>query len=144
MIGRVSTTPESEAPLRSIMDGEHLIAIVLRREFQHPGLKFITPDAFSLQLGYMQHHKGHSIKAHTHNILPRTVDVSMEALFIKRGMVRVDLYGRDLEKLESVVLQGGDVIFLASGGHGFEVLEETEIIEVKQGPYLGVHDKTLL
>jgi hypothetical protein len=40
------------------------------------------------------------------------------------------------------VLEGGDVILLASGGHGFEVLEEIEMIEVKQGPYAGDQDKT--
>ena len=30
---------------------------------------------------------------------------------------------------------------LVSGGHGFKVLEEVEMIEVKQGPYYGEQDK---
>ena len=30
---------------------------------------------------------------------------------------------------------------LVSGGHGFSVLEEVEMIEVKQGPYSGDADK---
>jgi hypothetical protein len=44
--------------------------------------------------------------------------------------------------LESRILSAGDVILLAFGGHGFEMLEPTEIIEVKQGPYAGDQDKT--
>ena len=43
-----------------------------------------------------------------------------------------------------VVSEAGDVVLLAFGGHGFEMLEPTEIIEVKQGPYAGEHDKTRL
>ena len=44
--------------------------------------------------------------------------------------------------MESRILEAGDVILLATGGHGFEVLEEIEMIEVKQGPYTGDQDKT--
>jgi hypothetical protein len=40
------------------------------------------------------------------------------------------------------VVDCGDVILLAYGGHGFEMLEPTEMIEVKQGPYAGDNDKT--
>jgi mannose-6-phosphate isomerase-like protein (cupin superfamily) len=63
-------------------------------------------------------------------------------LFIKRGRLRVDFYDNDQKYLESRILQAGDVILLATGGHGFEVLEEIEMIEVKQGPYAGDDDKT--
>ena len=42
----------------------------------------------------------------------------------------------------STILRTGDVILLASGGHGFEVLEELEMYEIKQGPYIGEDDKT--
>lgn len=58
------------------------------------------------------------------------------------GRVRVDFYSEEQQYLESAVLEAGDVILLAFGGHGFEMLEETEIIEVKQGPYAGDRDKT--
>ena len=62
-------------------------------------------------------------------------------LFIKRGKVRVDFYDEDRNYLKSVILDEGDVILLAHGGHVFEMIEETEIIEVKQGPYAGDMDK---
>ena len=47
----------------------------------------------------------------------------------------------DREYLESRILESGDVILLIKGGHGFEVLEDLEMFEVKQGPYAGDADK---
>ncbi len=140
----MASAPDKLAPLRTIKDGDDVVAIVLRRRYDHAGLTFITPDDFPMQMGYMKHPRGHVIRAHMHNAVARTVKATMEALFVKRGKVRVDLYRKDRERLESLTLEDGDVIFLAGGGHGFEVLEETEIIEIKQGPYLGAKDKTLL
>ena len=63
-------------------------------------------------------------------------------LFIRRGRIRVDFYDNNQNYLSSRELSFGDVILLATGGHGFEVLEEIEMIEVKQGPYAGDSDKT--
>ena len=73
---------------------------------------------------------------------PRTITLTQEVLFIRRGKVRVDIYSDRQVYLESRILGEGDVILLSSGGHGFEALEELEMIEVKQGPYAGGRDKT--
>ena len=54
----------------------------------------------------------------------------------------MDFYDNERNYLDSKILEAGDVILLASGGHGFEALEEIEMIEVKQGPYAGDKDKT--
>jgi hypothetical protein len=70
------------------------------------------------------------------------VHYTKEVLFIKSGKVRVDFYDDDQRYLESRILEMGDVLLLAFGGHGFEMLETSEIIEVKQGPYAGDQDKT--
>jgi hypothetical protein len=77
-----------------------------------------------------------------HNPVSRNVHYTQEVLFIKRGKLRVDFYDDSQKYLESRILEEGDVILLATGGHGFEVLEEIEMIEVKQGPYAGDQDKT--
>ena len=118
------------------------IAILIRHNFAEPGIHFFTPDDFSQQLAYMQHPPGKVIEPHEHNAVPREVTYTQEVLFIKRGKLRVDFYGDRREYLESRTLESGDVILLASGGHGFEVLEEIEMIEVKQGPFTGDADKT--
>ena len=119
-----------------------LFAIILRSDHKSNGVEFFTPNDFSQQLGYMKHPLGHSILPHVHNPVEREVHYTKEVLFIKSGKVRVDFYDEDQNYVESRILRSGDVILLAFGGHGFEMLEDSEIIEVKQGPYAGDADKT--
>lgn len=118
------------------------LALVVRREFRSDGIEFFTPGTYSQQLGYMSRPAGYIIPPHVHNPVLREVQYTKEVLLIRRGRVRVDFYSESKEYLQSTVLVTGDVILLAFGGHGFEMLEPTEIIEVKQGPYCGDQDKT--
>lgn len=126
----------------TIKVGGQLFAIIVSRDFNKSGIHFFTPDDLSQQLAYMRHPAGKVIDPHIHNPVHRDVQYTQEVLFIKRGRLRVDFYDNDQRYLESRILQAGDVILLATGGHGFEVLEEIEMIEVKQGPYAGDDDKT--
>ena len=125
-----------------IRHGGEIIAIILSRDFAKPGIHFFTPDNFSQQLAYMRHPAGKIIPPHVHNPVPRQVQFTLEVLFLKRGKLRVDFFDDQQNYLESRILVGGDVILLSKGGHGFEVLEEIEMYEVKQGPYAGEADKT--
>jgi len=128
--------------LEEIRHGDEILAMILRASFREPGIHFFTPGHYSQQLGYMHHPAGKKIVPHIHNICPRSITLTQEVLFIRKGRVRVDFYDQDRAYLESRVLETGDVILLASAGHGFEALEELEMIEVKQGPYMGDEDKT--
>ena len=127
--------------ISKIIYNDTLLAIIIYHHFSDPGVHFFTPDNFSQQLAYMHHPAGKEIPPHVHNQVPRQVLLTQEVLFIKRGKLRVDFYDDDRAYLESRILEQGDTILLASGGHGFEALEELEMIEVKQGPYVGEHDK---
>ncbi|HIA13163.1 MAG TPA: hypothetical protein EYN69_14000 [Flavobacteriales bacterium] len=118
-----------------------LLAIIVYRNFKKDGIEFFTPDDFSQQLAYMNRPAGYVIDPHVHNVVRREVNLTQEVLFIKSGKVRVDFYDDNKNYLESRILESGDVILLAAGGHGFEMLEPTEMIEVKQGPYAGDQDK---
>ncbi len=128
--------------IESIQHHGHLLALILSHRFQEPGIHFFTPDDLSQQLAYMRHPVGKVIPPHVHNPVAREVHFTQEVLFLKKGRLRVDFYDSDQQYLESRILEAGDVILLATGGHGFEVLEEIEMIEVKQGPYAGEADKT--
>jgi len=119
-----------------------MLALILRSHFHSNGIHFFTPPHYSQQIGYMSRPSGYVIPPHVHNPVAREVQFTKEVLFIKSGRVRVDFYDDDQTYLESRVLETGDVILLAYGGHGFEMLETTEMIEVKQGPYAGEQDKT--
>ena len=118
-----------------------ILALIIRSDYSKDGIEFFTPNEFSQQLAFMKHPVGKVIEPHLHNAVPREVAFTQEVLFLRRGRLRVDFYDEDHAYLESRVLEKGDVILLASGGHGFEVLEEIEIVEVKQGPYAGDADK---
>ena len=118
------------------------MAIIVHNRFKKPGIHFFTPDEFSQQLAYMNHPAGKTIAPHFHNEVHRNVTFTQEVLLVKKGKLRVDFYDDKQDFLESRVLESGDVILLASGGHGFEMLEEVEMIEIKQGPYQGDADKT--
>lgn len=118
------------------------LALIVRNTFKCEGLEFFTPSTYSQQLGYMNRPLGYVIPPHVHNPVVREVEYTKEVLFIRSGRVRVDFYSETQDYLQSTILNAGDVILLAYGGHGFEMLEPTEIIEVKQGPYAGDADKT--
>jgi hypothetical protein len=118
------------------------LAVILRNSFKRDGIEFLTRADYSQQLGFMGHPKGFVIPPHVHNPVARNIEYTNEVLFIKRGKVRIDFYDEEKNYLESVIVSRGDVILLIKGGHGFEVLEDCEIVEVKQGPYAGEGDKT--
>jgi mannose-6-phosphate isomerase-like protein (cupin superfamily) len=124
-----------------IIHNEEVLAIIISSNFEKDGIAFFTPDDFSQQLGYMKRGAGYEIPPHIHNVVPREVKLTQEVLFIKSGKLRVDFYTDLKEYLFSRELTKGDIILLAAGGHGFTMLEESEIIEVKQGPYCGDQDK---
>ena len=128
--------------IEEIRAGGQLLAVIVSGDFREPGIHFFTPNDLSQQLAFMRHPAGKTIDPHVHNPVSRNVHYTQEVLLIKRGRLRVDFYDDHQKYLESRVLSGGDVILLATGGHGFEVLEEIEMIEVKQGPYAGDQDKT--
>jgi hypothetical protein len=128
--------------IERIYEGGVELAIILRAQYEHDGISFLTPAGYSQQLGYMRRPAGHCIPPHIHNSVPRAVTFTREVLFVKSGKVRVDFYNDRCEYVESRVLRVGDVVLLAAGGHGFQMLETSELIEVKQGPYGGDEDKT--
>ena len=118
------------------------LAMIIKSDYDCKGINFITPDEYSQQLAYMHHEKGHIILPHVHNEVKREIYYTKEVLIIKKGKLRCDFYTDDKEYIKSIVLSDGDIILLVSGGHGFECLEETSMVEIKQGPYAGEADKT--
>ena len=127
---------------KEIKHNNKILALVISNEYSESGINFFTPNDFSQQLAFMKHPEGKIIEPHVHNSVQRQVHFTKEVLFIRKGKIRVDFYTHDQIYVLSIILKTGDVILLSEGGHGFEILEETEMIEVKQGPYAGDIDKT--
>lgn len=117
-------------------------AIIIKANYHSQGIEFFTDDSYSQQLAYMNRPAGYSIQPHIHNEVKREVYYTNEVLFVKKGRMRVDFYNSSKIYISSMDLSQGDVILLTNGGHGFYMYEDVEMIEVKQGPYAGVNDKT--
>ena len=124
-----------------VVAGGQILALIVRRGYSKPGIHFFTPAEFSQQLGFMRHAAGTRIQPHIHQAVERELKYTQEVLFLRKGKLRVDFYNEAQEYTTSRILEEGDVILLASAGHGFEVLEEVEMFEVKQGPYAAEADK---
>ena len=123
-----------------IEDNGQLLALVIRSEFSEDGATFFTPQEFSQQVGFLKYPKGHVIDAHSHCSVPREVTVTQEVLVVRKGRMRADFYSTEQEYVTSLELSTNDLLLLISGGHGFEVIEPLELLEIKQGPYLGDHE----
>ncbi|AQR97002.1 hypothetical protein [Clostridium saccharoperbutylacetonicum] len=128
--------------IENIYNENILLSIIIRNDFTKEGIEFFTPNEFSQQVASMNHKQGHLIEPHFHNKVVREVNYTQEVLIIRNGKLRVDFYDSKCNYLKSKILNAGDIIILVTGGHGFEVLEDLEMIEIKQGPYVGEEDKT--
>ncbi len=127
--------------IENITANGNILAIIIYAGYKTEGISFFTPNDFSQQLGYMNRPKGYIIEPHVHKLVERKVSLTQEVLYIKSGKVKVDFYDDNRQYVDSKIIGTGDVILLASGGHGFEMLEQSEMIEIKQGPYSSDDDK---
>jgi len=121
-----------------IMDGDLILAIIIRDEDWEEGLNFVSSEEDYLQVGIWGYNKGKKLEPHIHLLAPREVLRTQEVVFVKDGRIKADIYTEKGEFLKSVELRKGDVIILLNGGHGYEILEDnTRVLEVKNGPYVG-------
>jgi hypothetical protein len=127
--------------IEELYDNQLLIAIIIKANYKKEGIHFFTNQDSFQQVGYMNRDEGYQIKPHIHLPSNRIVTKTQEVLFIKSGKVQISFYDNNMKFLENKIVTNGDIIFLSSGGHGFLMLEKSEIIEVKQGPYLKEDDK---
>jgi len=126
---------------------KELYAIIVKKsnQFKNPGVNFATKDLHPLQLGFLKHKKGHTIKSHLHIKRVRKIRFLSECLLIKKGIIKVSFYDEKKKNIKKdKILKKDDIIMLFKGGHGFEVIKDVEIIEVKQGPYTKHKDKILI
>lgn len=130
--------------IEKIIEGEKILAIVVRKDSSLEGVNFFTPQDFSQQLALLVHEKGKIIKPHKHKIIKREISLTQEVLIVLEGRMKVDIYDEKAKKIKSIIIAEGDTILLSHGAHAIEILEKSRIIEVKQGPYAGVDDKEFI
>ena len=122
--------------IQQITWNDQLFALIIYNQSQEEGVRFFTPDDNALQVGKHFYQSGKIIKPHCHCPIEIASSGSpQEVLYIQEGKVRVTFYTREGKKIDSKILSRGDILLLREGGHGFEFLEKTEMLEIKQGPY---------
>ena len=118
-----------------------LYAKVISANDSCQGIHFLSSPDDNLQIGYMGHPAGHEILPHIHLPIQRKITGTQEILFIRKGVLQVIFFNDAHIRVGEITLREGDVIILLNGGHGFKVLEDVEMVEVKQGPFVEGHDK---
>jgi hypothetical protein len=129
--------------METIIFKKKLYAIIIKSKFHKKGINFLTKPNHSLQLGYINYKKNHEIKSHYHPKSKRIINNTNEVLIIKKGKIRIDFFENENKKkyIKSKILDKGDIILIIKGGHGFKIIKEVSMIEVKQGPYQSKDDK---
>jgi len=127
-----------------IKKGKEILAIIVPHDYYSEETQFFTPTNFPQQLGFISRKRGEIIQTHKHNVVKRNIYLTQEVLAIKKGKVKINFYDSKGKYFDSRIFWPGDIILLASGGHGLEFLKNTQIVEIKQGPYLGKDDKIML
>ena len=122
----------------------HPKAIVIRSGEKVIGIQFFSPEDYSQQIGLMTRPQGYIVPAHFHNEVKRVITSTQEVLIVRKGECMITLFGSSGQAQERIILSCGDVVLLAHGAHKIEMLTECEILEIKQGPYAGEFDKTLI
>ena len=125
-----------------IRDGEKILAIIFLEDDWKHGLNFFTPESFFIQVGTWRYPKGKKLASHVHKTYERSVLKTHEMAYVRKGSVKLLLYDDLKNKVGDRVLRTGDLAVLAGGGHGYEIMEEdTCVLEVKNGPFIGEKDK---
>tara|TARA_B100000780_G_scaffold11054_1_gene7598 strand:+ start:269 stop:682 length:414 start_codon:yes stop_codon:yes gene_type:complete len=133
--------------IEQIIHKKNIYAIIVRKnnQFKKKGVNFITRKQELFQLGFISHKKKHEIKKHYHIKKDRKISYFSEVLMMKKGLLKVMFFDEKNQNIKkNIILRKDDIILLLKGGHGFEVLKDVEIIEVKQGPYQKNTDKILI
>ena len=102
------------------------------------GLSFFSDDEEFVQIGTWGYNSPKELLAHTHNEVHRDVGWTQEVIFVKQGRIRAEIYDLANKKIEEIICNQGDIIILLRGGHGYHILDDdTQVLEVKNGPYVG-------
>ena len=128
--------------LEKITYKKKLLALIVRGKYRNKkGVTFFTPNDATQQFGYMKHKKKYIIKPHVHKKRLTKILYTTEVILLLKGVLRVDFYASSKKYLFSKILREKDIVMLISGGHGFKVLKDIEMLEIKQGPYSLMKDK---
>jgi len=137
----MSATTTATPMIEELRDGHRVLACIICAGHRAEETKFVTPPEWNQQVGFVVYPAGASIPRHRHCPMRREIVGTGEVLIVRSGRCELDLFADDDRHVLSRELRAGDVLILIAGGHGFRMLEDTVLLEVKQGPYTGLAEK---
>jgi hypothetical protein len=130
--------------MEPIMWEDQILAYLIRGTVAPEKTVFPTPHEVELQVGFVVYRAGGIVAPHRHAPITRTINRTCEVVLVKKGRCDVDLYANTRVVVATRELCKDDLLLIVSGGHGFRMQEDTVLLEIKQGPYLGLSEKELL
>jgi hypothetical protein len=123
--------------IESVEYGGTKYAEIIWADTQVDKTTFFSPADSSFQFGLLAHESGFVEAPHFHKAVDRKILDLQQMFIVQRGVVVVELFSDDGEKLREIKMEKGDAIVLIHGVHAIRVIEDMQCISVKQGPYLG-------
>jgi hypothetical protein len=117
------------------------LAVIIRAQLSPSNTTFLTPPEYKQQVGFVVYPAGGVVHRHTHIPLERHIVGTSEVIVVRSGRCELDVYDDDHALVATRALEKGDIMLMVGGGHGFRMLEDTVLLEVKQGPYTGIDEK---
>ena len=128
-------------PIERIHDKGYPLAYIIRAALLPDHTTFLTPSEFKQQVGFVVYPAGGEVARHTHLPLERHLVGTSEVILVKKGRCLLNIYNDERELVATRELGSGDLMLMVGGGHGFRMLEDTVLLEIKQGPYTGLEEK---
>ena len=120
------------------------LALIVRSEYTPVTTQFVTPNSFKQQVGFIVYAKDEAVKTHRHLPLERHLVGTSEAIIVRHGHALFRLHDLNRTLIATRELRTGDVILMINGWHGIEFIEDTVLLEIKQGPFLETKEKEIL
>jgi quercetin dioxygenase-like cupin family protein len=124
-----------------IVSKDKPLAFIVRADMSPEATTFVTPPDFEQQVGFIVYAAGGEIRRHSHRPVERHITRTSEVVFVRSGRCEIDIYDDDRSLVATRELKPGDLVIAVAGGHGYRMLEDTVLLEVKQGPYTGIEER---
>ena len=123
--------------IKNIIHKEELYASVFNLEEIAEGLDFLTNDESFIQVGTWKYEKGKVLDAHYHNTYERKAYLTQEVVIVLNGTILCNLFTLERDFITTVEVKEKQLIIQYQGIQEYEIIEDSKIIEVKNGPYFG-------
>jgi hypothetical protein len=130
-------------PVEEIVSGGRTLAYLVRGSAAPAATTFVTPPELAQQVGFVVYPRGGAVSRHRHVPIERHITGTPEVILVRSGRCELDIFDDDRAHVATHTLSAGDLMIMTGGGHGFRMLEDTVLLEVKQGPYTGLAEKEL-